>query len=64
MLNATADAKSTGAAPFWYHALEEAIRDRMAEDVILRSWRRFNTRPATTGTPNQVEITVRRPDLP
>ena len=64
VLRATADAKSTGAVPFWYHALEEAIRDRMAEDVILRSWRRFNTRPATTGTPNQVEITVRRPDLP
>ena len=64
VLRATADKASTAAVAHWYHALQEGIRDRMADDVILRSWRRFSTRPAAAGQPNVVEISIRRPDLP
>lgn len=64
VLRATADKASTAAAGIWYHVLQEGVRERMTDNSILRSWRRFSTRPATAGTSNDVEISVRRPDLP
>jgi hypothetical protein len=52
------------AGALWAAVAMEHLRELMADDAILRSERRFQHDAPTVGSANEVEVIVRRPDLP
>ena len=64
VMRATATSRSARRTARWTTELTEQIRDLMSGDVEAKSWTRFGTRLATSGTTNEVEIDARRPAAP